>query len=199
MTTALTLPEAATLRECEMYIDTGLAQFLVVGTALARIRDERLYRANYDTFEDYCQTKWNMSRQYVNRIVAAAEVVDDLETIVSKPANEAQAKPLAKLPREERAAVWMEAVETSPKDADGKPKITAKHVEKVVAAKLDRPAKVEPQSADECPHGGEHEWATDDRGDQYCAMCYEDRPPEMCKPKPEIGRASCRERVLREV
>jgi hypothetical protein len=33
--------------------------FVKVGLALARIRDARLYRAEFPTFEAYCQTKWH--------------------------------------------------------------------------------------------------------------------------------------------
>ena len=45
--------------------------------------------------------------------------------------NEAQARPLAIVPREDRPAVWREAVETAP---DGK--VTARHVRSVVDRRL---------------------------------------------------------------
>jgi hypothetical protein len=181
---ALSADELSTLSVYEGVIRQGLESFVEVGNALARIRDGRLYRAEFKTFEEYCQTRWNLDKRYANRLVVAANVVEDLGPIGPKPKTESQVRQLVKLPKEERPKAWKESVETAPKDATGNPKITAKHVEQVVAAKIDKPAKVESQPADECPHGGEHKWATDDRGDQYCDMCYEDRPLEMCKPKP---------------
>ena len=39
-------------KDCELVIDDGLKGFISVGNALAKIRDEKLYRENYDTFEE---------------------------------------------------------------------------------------------------------------------------------------------------
>ena len=51
----------------------------------------------------------------------------------STPESERQARPLAKLPAEEQPAAWKEAVETAPEG-----KVTAKHVEAVVAKRTSR-------------------------------------------------------------
>lgn len=128
--TELSVIETAQLENLECVIAGGLKSFVEVGRALLRIRDGRLYRAAYMTFESYCQEKWDMSRRYANMLVAAADVVDDLGTNVPTPANEAQVRPLTRLPENQRAAAWKEAVKVS----DGKP--TAAVVEKVVASRL---------------------------------------------------------------
>ena len=52
--------EICTLAECEDVINRGLATFVEVGNALLRIRDERLYRAEFGTFEAYCRQRWQM-------------------------------------------------------------------------------------------------------------------------------------------
>lgn len=77
-------------------------------------RDNRLYRAEYDTFEQYCRERWSFKRDYANKLIASSKVIENLNTIVSKPVTESQARPLSKLPAKEQKEVWQEAVETAP-------------------------------------------------------------------------------------
>lgn len=90
--TALAPAEASALAEYEQQVERGLSTFLDVGRALLAIRDERLYRAEHDTFESYCQERWGMSRQRAHQFIDAAAV----STVVDVP-NEAQARELAPL------------------------------------------------------------------------------------------------------
>lgn len=39
-------------------------------------------RRKCGTFEDYCNDRWGMARNYANKMIAAAEVVGNLGTIV---------------------------------------------------------------------------------------------------------------------
>jgi hypothetical protein len=139
--TALTSAEQRRLQEFETTIERGLQTFYEVGYALAEIREQRLYRAEYGTFEDYCVERWKMRRAQANRLITASEVMENLDPIGSKPTNEAQTRPLAKLPAEEQGPAWEEAVERS----GGKP--TARHVEEVVKERTEPPA-TEPQRPD---------------------------------------------------
>ena len=66
--------ERAALTDCEATIERGLQTFVEVGTALLTIRDRRLYRAQYKTFEDYCQERWGMSRPRAYQMIDAAAV-----------------------------------------------------------------------------------------------------------------------------
>src|SRR5208283_2129370 len=50
---SLTTREQRELGRAEHTIAKGLKAFLAVGMALKEIRDKRLYRQHYDTFEDY--------------------------------------------------------------------------------------------------------------------------------------------------
>jgi hypothetical protein len=135
ITTELTSGEQQLFEQHEEIIERGLQTFYAVGYALADIRDQRLYRAEYKTFEDYCQQRWNMSKSNANRLVQAASIVDNLAPIGVKPQNEAQVRPLAKLETaEDQQDAWKEAVERS----NGKP--TAKVVGEVVQERTNPPA-----------------------------------------------------------
>jgi len=129
----LTTTEYQELAHHEAVIERGLQTFTEVGNALLAIRDGRLYRRDYSTFEEYCQQKWNMGRAYANRLIAAAVVVQNLAPIgaISPPTSEAQARPLANLNPEQQRAAWARAVETAPMDEKGRPRIIAAHVQKV--------------------------------------------------------------------
>ncbi len=91
---------SASFHELEAVIERGLTTFVEVGNALMRIRDERLYRENHRTFDQYCRERWGWSRQRSHQLIGAARV----STIVdSPPANEAQARELARLPEDDVA------------------------------------------------------------------------------------------------
>jgi pyruvate/2-oxoglutarate dehydrogenase complex dihydrolipoamide acyltransferase (E2) component len=119
----LSKTETSSLVECEGVISRGLATFVEVGSALLRIRDERLYRAEFPVFEDYCRARWQMSHQRASQLIAAAGVAENLATIVAKPSSEAVARPLASLPAAKQRHAWANAVAAAP---SGKP--TARQV-----------------------------------------------------------------------
>lgn len=101
MTEALTKSEANRLDLLESQIKTGLSTFIDVGTALAEIRDARLYRESHGTFEEYCREKWGMNPRYANRVIGAALVAENLGPM--GPTTERQARELAPL----LAAAWL--------------------------------------------------------------------------------------------
>lgn len=96
--TGLAAPEQAELQALEQVVSSGLAKFIEVGNALARIREARLYRASHATFEEYCRERWHLDKRYANRIIQASEVAANLGPIGPVPTNEAQVRPLASLP-----------------------------------------------------------------------------------------------------
>lgn len=142
MTASLaTLNPAAlvTLADCEQRIERGLRSFVDIGQALAEIRDGRLYKGTHESFEAYCHERWDIGRDYADRMIAGASVV---LTIVSNglpaPTKESQARALVAVPEAQRADVWRKAVERT----NGKP--TAKAVEDVLA---ERAAPAQPERA----------------------------------------------------
>lgn len=134
------------LLECERVIERGLNTFVEVGSALLEIRDSRLYRDSYSTFEDYCRERWGMSKTHSNRLIQSAEVVGHLTPIGVIPANESQARPLVGLSPDLQVRAWQEAIETAPEG-----KITGAHVQETVE-KLAKPHVAH--------NGGQNEWYT---------------------------------------
>jgi len=130
MTELITLDERSRLYQLEETIRQGLNTFVDVGNALLEIRDKRLYRQDYSTFEEYCNKQWSFSRDYAKKLMRSADVIANLEndTIVSfLPKTESQTRPLTSLEPAEQVEAWRLAVETAPETG-----ITAKHVQAVV-------------------------------------------------------------------
>jgi hypothetical protein len=82
---ALSVNERTEFQQLETVIQTGLQ----MGNALMEIRDRRLYRESHMTFEDYCNERWQFSARQANRLIGAAQVVENLRPIGPLPENEA--------------------------------------------------------------------------------------------------------------
>jgi hypothetical protein len=86
---ALSRAEAQRLEDYEQIIAEGIQTFVQVGHALLAIRDQRLYRQDYGTFEEYLRQRWDLGRSYAHRMIDAAVVVENLLPIGNiVPANE---------------------------------------------------------------------------------------------------------------
>lgn len=125
----LSISEVRRLDELEQVVETGLTVFVSVGNALLEIRDSRLYRQQYQTFEAYCRERWGMGRNYPNRLIQAAEVARNLVPIGTIPATESQARPLTRLEPEVQREAWKAVVDSTPSE-----QITAKVVEEQAKA-----------------------------------------------------------------
>jgi site-specific DNA-methyltransferase (adenine-specific) len=111
-TTDLTEVESTELAEAEQVIERGIKTFTEVGNALLKIRDGRLYRAEFSTFEDYCRERWGFSDSRARQLIGAAQTVTNVTAAgLPAPANEGQARALTAIPEPERAEVWRETVE----------------------------------------------------------------------------------------
>jgi hypothetical protein len=111
----LNIDESHELERCEVVIKQGLQTFIEVGQALMTIREKRLYRIGFKTFEDYCTHKWGMVQQSATRLIRAYETVSNLqsEPIGSVlPKSENQVRPLTSLEPEIQKEVWTEVVKT---------------------------------------------------------------------------------------
>jgi DNA modification methylase len=125
----LSVSEQADLERLEAIIGAGLQTFVEVGSALAEVRDRRLYRQEFGTFEEYCRERWGMVRSRAYQLIDAAGVAANVHNCGrTAPANEAQVRPLASLDPVGQREAWALAVATAP---NGRP--TAAHVSSVVA------------------------------------------------------------------
>jgi hypothetical protein len=141
----LTPNERDNFKARKLLIHRGLKTFIEVGEALADIRDARLYREEFDTFENFCKAEFGMAARYARRIIQAADIANRLShapeggnesnwPALALPATESQTRPLAALPPEEQRDAWAEAVQTAP---DGV--VTARHVQAIVNRRLGKP------------------------------------------------------------
>ncbi len=64
--------ETIRLSELETVVERGLQTFYAVGIALAEIRDGRLYRQQYKTWEEYCSVRWALSETRSRQLINAA-------------------------------------------------------------------------------------------------------------------------------
>ncbi|WP_306361058.1 hypothetical protein [Nocardia sp. CC227C] len=63
--------EHVQLAFCESSIDTLRQAFWSAGRALQIVRDGRLYRNGYATFDDYVEQRWDMRRSYAYKLIRA--------------------------------------------------------------------------------------------------------------------------------
>ncbi|CUW33410.1 MULTISPECIES: hypothetical protein [Streptomyces] len=147
-TPALIAQEQDMLLKCESAIENLRFAFWAAGKALQVVRDARLYRAQFETFEEYTQTRWDITPQYAGKLIRTWRVAEalfqarpggGLETIVSTKLGYGHAWALVPLVEEHgvQAAVYLYlalvkikgagvtaalvqgAVETLPKEAAG--------------------------------------------------------------------------------
>ena len=83
----LTSREKDNLEAKEKIIEKGINTFVEVGHALLVIRDRRLYRASYDTFEDYCWQKWLIGKSRDQQLIGAYQIVVNVSTVVDTTPN----------------------------------------------------------------------------------------------------------------
>jgi hypothetical protein len=137
----LNCSEQDRLAQLEEKIEKGLGTFVEVGTALVEVRDRRLYREVYSSFEVYCQQRWGIAARRARQLMAAAEVVKNLKaeegtlgenvvigtnvpiptpeenvtgiSTLILPTSEGQTRSLSDLGREQQREVWQKAVEVA--------------------------------------------------------------------------------------
>jgi len=123
----LTVSEWAQLRERETIIKDGEKTFIRVGTALAEIRDLRLYREKYVTFQEYVEKRLGWTKQRAYQVMEAAKVVKELPPESQACLTSARAaEEVARVPQEHRAEVVEAAAEAGP--------VTAASVKEAAAA-----------------------------------------------------------------
>lgn len=142
----LTTKETNQFTKLDAIIVAGAKTFMEVGDALMKVRDAKLYRAKFATFEEYTESRGVSIRQ-AYRYMVAAETAKELKNVtrvshdsdpinieVIEGASENALNELAKTAPEKRAKVAAKAA----KNNGGK--LTTKSI-KEAAAELDHKAK----------------------------------------------------------
>lgn len=139
----LTTDERRELQKSEAIIELGIRKFWEVGTELLKVRNSRLYREDYATFQEYCETRWNFSRQRASQIINSTEVRATLSTsgCQTLPETERETRALQHLEPEEQVKVWKKAEEK----AGGKPSPAQ------ISETMDAEVKPEPPTEKEPP------------------------------------------------
>lgn len=137
----LTPVEKEALADYEVTITRGLNTFYEVGAALMAIKTQKLYRAEYRTFEEYCAEKWHIGHSRAYQLIEAAAIKENLSTTVDiLPENERQMRELKGLEPDQQRQVWAKAVDTAPKG-----KITAQHIKDVRQQEIPMPEPEPPK------------------------------------------------------
>lgn len=100
--------------EYQRYKSQMKSGFELAIKAIEAIRDQRLYRVEYDTFEDFCQAECAHTRQHINRLIKAVNLMQELEPLGFSIDNERQARALSDLTGEQRRDVLAIAKVTAP-------------------------------------------------------------------------------------
>ena len=103
----ITRREADRLDGCEQKIQAAIGCFADAGEALKTIREERLYRSEYASFNAYCKSRWGFTRQRANQLIAATRQVGELPNL----SNEAAAREYARHDEETRNLIRTELLD----------------------------------------------------------------------------------------
>lgn len=129
---ALTEFEQDELENNEKVVAYGLSMFVAACYALKNIRDKRLYRADYPTWEQYVANRWAdlfSDDSTANRWIATAETLDNLAPIGVTKMRESHARELAKFQPQIQTAVALVGLRAAELERQHSPKarLTASH------------------------------------------------------------------------
>lgn len=157
----LSTEEKHSLVSCEKVIERGVSTFQETGIALMQVRDQKLYRVGYESFDDYLDKRWGLTNSRARQFIAAAKTVASVE--ISTKLNECQAKELARVPKDKQQEVIDWAIEK----AEGKP-LTAAKIKQAASEVLE----AEPDTED-APY---EEYQDTQEIDERLDAAYDDEP-----------------------
>ena len=124
----LSVAEKERLRELERVVEKHLESFLTCGRCLKEIRDKRLYRQHFSTFEQYVRERWSLARSRADELCRSTTTAELLltttgsaESATPLPANipEVVLRPISALPDPDlQSQAWRLAASVSP---EGRP------------------------------------------------------------------------------
>jgi hypothetical protein len=126
----LSAEELRDLQRHEKLIAKTVGALWDLGKALADIRDRKLYRVGYKTFEAYCSTRWDFSAGRARQIIGATDQVAIIESaptaVAVLPTKERQMRPLARLVDPvQKVEAWVAAVDAAGGDQPTEEQVAA--------------------------------------------------------------------------
>jgi hypothetical protein len=113
MSTELTTIAEKKYQKLKAIVRRWMDDRFAVGAALKEIRDEELYKSEYENFEDFCHTEYGFKRARAYQLIEASEVKLGLAPVsAERLTNEGQARALSAVPEPEREEVLNRAAET---------------------------------------------------------------------------------------
>lgn len=115
-------------------IKTWLKDRFEVADALREIRDDKLYKKDYRTFEECCTEEFGFSRTYAYGLIDASQVKESLKmsSIQDTVTNVSQARALSAVPEKKRETVLTRAAKSGP--------VTARSITAAATAGRKKPA-----------------------------------------------------------
>ena len=95
---------------------------------MAEIRDGRLYKPKFKTFDEYLRKKWNIKRAHGYRLIDAAVIAKEMSP-VGDIASERVAREFTKVPKDQRKEIFKSALAKA--KCEGR-KLTAKDIYEMV-------------------------------------------------------------------
>ena len=133
MSAAPDLFPIAELNEREHRIETAERNaYLVRGQELRAIRDGQLFRERWQTFEEYCEERWELAKRRVYQLIGAADFAEKVHHGgLFVPARERHIRPLLERLQDDadRLAVWRSLLDT----LDNVRQLKAQDVEDAIA------------------------------------------------------------------
>ena len=121
----------------------NFVSFLSIGTALRAIKENQLYLLEgYDTFENYCALRWDISTSRATYFIRLATAYDNIRTVKADgksvlPFNEFQLGHVIRLPKEKQILAWQEILKELP-NQNNKRTLNSGTIKRVVDQHLNR-------------------------------------------------------------
>lgn len=121
MSEQLSITERKTYKALKETIRHGLKAYIEMGQAFYRIREERLYREDYSTFQEFVVQEWSVSREFVDATIRATETAEKFQSAnVPAPVSKTHALELSKIEGDsERVEAWKHVIRIT----EGKPTV----------------------------------------------------------------------------
>lgn len=115
----LTQAEKEQLHEEEKRIDKGLQGAVDIGKGLRKIRDQRLYREEFDTFERYCKVRWGFTRSRADQYIQFVQIRSRMKQEGHRdlPSNEGITRAFGRMTQPQIDEVWNNVTKRRSDDA----------------------------------------------------------------------------------